>query len=120
MHGRLKHAFNLHRRVLRSRNRRRSREGGVLADKQGLKVVSLDARDRPVEAARQAKYPGDILVNAAKTPVEEVLEQIKTLREPGYDRGAGVDGASLTCPLSMVHGHTLSCADQPYRQCRAD
>lgn len=66
---------------------------------QGLKVVGLDARDGPVEAARKAKYPGDILVNPTRVPVEEVVKQVQAAREPGYDYGEGVDGEHSTLPL---------------------
>ena len=64
------------------------------ADMQGLKVVGLDARDGPVEAAKSSRYPGDILVNPTKVPVEEVVKQVQAAREPGFDYGEGVDGES--------------------------
>jgi len=89
--------------------------GVQMAKAMGIKVVGIDAREGPCEAAASVHYTPDLVVNATETTPEEVVKQIDKLREASWDMGSGADAvimangapAALSFGLSILRPHGL-------------
>jgi D-arabinose 1-dehydrogenase-like Zn-dependent alcohol dehydrogenase len=76
----------------------------ALSDLQGLKVVGVDVRDKPLQLADSLKLKPDLLLNASEVSAEEGAKMVEKLRPDGWDHGPGCDG------MSHLHSRLTSVA----------